>query len=169
MEHLTGRGPAGPSQKLFLATFVSSLLWLINMAKSPRSLKSLHCHLFFKPPLLLHRPLIVEFGEPQTLSGSTFCLLFISQIAIIFSNSESGGNHPSYPSRMFSSVQSLSHVQLFATPWMAACQASLSSTNSQSLLKLMSVKSVIPLQPPHPLSSPSPPAFNLAQHQGLFK
>ena len=37
-----------------------------------------------------------------------------------------------------SSVQSLSHVRLFVTPWIAACQASLSITNSQSLLKLMS-------------------------------
>ena len=41
-------------------------------------------------------------------------------------------------------VQSLSHVQLFATPWTAACQASLSITNSQSLFKLMSIKSVMP-------------------------
>ena len=44
----------------------------------------------------------------------------------------------------FSSVQSLSCVQLFVTPWTAARQASLSITNSQSLLKLMSIKSVMP-------------------------
>ena len=44
----------------------------------------------------------------------------------------------------FSSVQSLSRVQLFATPWTAACQASLSITNSRSLLKLMSIESVMP-------------------------
>ena len=42
------------------------------------------------------------------------------------------------------SVQSLSPVQLFATPWTAARQASLSITNSWSLLKLMSIESVIP-------------------------
>ena len=42
------------------------------------------------------------------------------------------------------SVQSLSCVQLFATPWTAACQASLSITSSQSLLKLMSIESVMP-------------------------
>ena len=42
------------------------------------------------------------------------------------------------------SVQSLSHVQLFVTPWTAACQASLSISNPQSLLKLMSIKSVMP-------------------------
>ena len=43
-----------------------------------------------------------------------------------------------------SSVQSLSHIQLFATPWTTACQASLSITNSQSLLKLTSIKSMMP-------------------------
>ena len=47
-----------------------------------------------------------------------------------------------YPS--VSSVQSLSHVWLFVTPWTAAPQASLFITNSQSLLKLMSIESVIP-------------------------
>ena len=45
---------------------------------------------------------------------------------------------------IFSSVQLLSRVRLFATPWTAACQASLSITNSQSLLKLMSIASVMP-------------------------
>ena len=45
---------------------------------------------------------------------------------------------------VFSSVQSLSHVRLFATPWIAACWASLPITNSQSLLKLMSIESVMP-------------------------
>ena len=44
----------------------------------------------------------------------------------------------------FSSAQALSHVQLFATPWPAACQASLSITNSWSLLKVLSIESVIP-------------------------
>ena len=44
----------------------------------------------------------------------------------------------------FSSVQSLSRVQLFATPWTAACQASLSITNSRNSLKLMSSELVMP-------------------------
>ena len=66
------------------------------------------------------------------------------------------------------SVQSLSHVQLFETPRTAACQASLSITNSQNFLKLTSIKLVMP---PNQLilSSPPPPAFNLSQHQGLVK
>ena len=68
----------------------------------------------------------------------------------------------------FSPVQSLSHVQLFATPCIAVCQASLSITNCRSLFKLMSVELVMPSS--HLiLSSPSLPAFNLSQHQGLFK
>ena len=44
----------------------------------------------------------------------------------------------------FSSVQSLSRVRLLAPPWITACQASLSITNSQSSLKLMSIESVMP-------------------------
>ena len=161
---------------------------------------------------------------------------------------------------LVSSVQFLSHVCLYVTPWITACQAFLSITNSWSLLRLMSIESVMPsnhlilchpfvlppsifssirvfsnesflcirwpkywsfsfsinpsnefssvqslshvrlcdtmnhripglpvhhqiseftqthvlwvgdaIQPSHPLSSPSPPAFNLSQHQGLLK
>ena len=68
-----------------------------------------------------------------------------------------------------SSVQSLSRIRLFATPWTAACQASLSITNSQSLPKFMSIESVMPSNHLILLLSPFPPAFNLSQHQGLFK
>ena len=45
---------------------------------------------------------------------------------------------------VINSVQSFSHVRFFASPWTTACQASLSITNSQSLLKLMSMESVMP-------------------------
>ena len=48
------------------------------------------------------------------------------------------------PCLQFSSVQSVSHVRLFANPSTAACQASLSITNSQNLSKLMSIESVMP-------------------------
>ena len=55
-------------------------------------------------------------------------------------------------------------------PMDAACQTSLSITNSQSLLRLLHIESVGDvIQPSHPLSSPSPPVFNLSQHQGLFQ
>ena len=53
-------------------------------------------------------------------------------------------NFHEYISYQFGSVQLLSRVQLFVTLWTAACQASLSITNFQSLLKLMSTQSVMP-------------------------
>ena len=65
-------------------------------------------------------------------------------------------------------VQLLSQVQIFAAPLTAACQASVSFTISQSLLKLMSIESVMPIQLSQPLLSPSPPALTLSQHQDLF-
>ena len=68
---------------------------------------------------------------------------------------------------VFSSVQSLSRVRLFSTPWTAARQASLSITNSQSSPKLMSIKSVMPSSHFILVSSPSPPAPNPSQHQSL--
>ena len=65
-----------------------------------------------------------------------------------------------------SSVQSLSHVWLFVTPWIAARQASLSITNSQSSLKLLSIESVMPsshliLCHPLLLLSPIPPSIRV--------
>ena len=51
---------------------------------------------------------------------------------------------PRWTSVQFSSVQSLSHVWLFVTPWTGACQAALSFTISWSLLKFMSTESVMP-------------------------
>ena len=70
---------------------------------------------------------------------------------------------PKIKSDQFSSVAQ-SYLTL-STPWTVAPQASLSITNSQSLLKIMSIKSVMPSNHPlsssssHPLSSPSPPAL----------
>ena len=65
-------------------------------------------------------------------------------------------------------VQSPSHIWILLTPWTAARQASLSFTISQSLLKFMSIESVI-LFLSQPLPPTSPFAFNLSQHQGLFQ
>ena len=55
--------------------------------------------------------------------------------------------------KIVAAIHSLSHVQFSMTPWAAACQASLSFTISQSLLKLMSIESVIPSY--HPTISSS--------------
>ena len=66
-------------------------------------------------------------------------------------------------------VQLPSCVWLFVTPWTAARQASLSITNSQSLLKLLSTESVMPSNHLILCRGPSPPDLNLSQHQDLFK
>ena len=67
----------------------------------------------------------------------------------------------------FSSVQSLSSVQLFVTPCTSAHQAV-----HHQLLELAQIhdhRVSDAIQPSHPLLSPSPPAFNLSQHQGILK
>ena len=73
----------------------------------------------------------------------------------------------------FSSVQSLSQVRLFETPWIAACQASLSITNSRSLLKLMSLELVMPsnypiLCRPLLLLPPIPPSIQVFSNESTF-
>ena len=73
----------------------------------------------------------------------------------------------------FSSVQSLSCVKLFATPWIRAHQASLSITNSQSLLKLMSIESVMPSSPlilccPLLLLPPIPPSIRVFSNESAL-
>ena len=66
-------------------------------------------------------------------------------------------------------VQLLNHVKFFATPWTAARQASLSFTISWSLLKIMSIESVIPSKHLIFCLPISPPAFSISQHQSLFQ
>ena len=68
----------------------------------------------------------------------TLCLLCCRQILYLLSHQGSPQGGP------FSSIQLLSHVRLFVTPWTAERQASLSITNSQSLPKLMSIESMMP-------------------------
>ena len=80
---------------------------------------------------------------------------------------------PLYPHHVFSSVQLLSCVRLFATPWTAVCQASLSITNSWSLPKLMSTESVMPsnhliLYHPLPLPPSIFPSIRVFQMSQLF-
>ena len=74
---------------------------------------------------------------------------------------------------VFSSVQSLSRVQLFVTPWIAARQPSLSITNSWSLLKLMPIKSVMPsshliLYQPLLLLPPIPPNLRVFSNESTL-
>ena len=74
----------------------------------------------------------------------------------------------------FSSVQSLSRVRLFATPWITARQASLCITNSRSLLKLTSIESVMPsshviLCRPLPLLPPIPPSIRVFSNESTLR
>ena len=78
------------------------------------------------------------------------------------------------PSVQFSSVQSLSHVRLLATPWIAARQASLSITNSQSSLRLTSIESVMPsshliLSRPLLLLPPIPPSIRVFSNESTLR
>ena len=88
--------------------------------------------------------------EGETTLGTIEHYIIDKQLHLtnIFSESPIIGaekrNEPSLPSIQFSSVQLLSRVQFFATPWIAAHQASLFITSSRSLLKLMAIKSVRP-------------------------
>ena len=78
-------------------------------------------------------------------------------------------NHPqTIPYPQFISVQLLSHVELFVILWTAALQASLSITNSE-LAQTHVHRVGDAIQPSHPLLSPSAPALNPSQHQGLFQ
>ena len=77
----------------------------------------------------------------------TLCLLsFLSppRILVWSSLERVGDTLGKQDLNVVSSVQSLSHVQLFVTPWTAACQATLSFTNSWSLLKLISFETMVP-------------------------
>ena len=74
---------------------------------------------------------------------------------------------------MMTSVQSLSHVQLFVTPWITARQASLSITNSRSPLKLISIELVMPsihliLCRPLLLLPPIPPSIRVFSNESTF-
>ena len=85
-------------------------------------------------------------------------------------------SHPPFSQKplQFSSVQSLSRVWLFATPWITAHQASLSITNSQSSLKLMSIESVMPsshliLSRPLLLLPPIPPNIRVFSNESTLR
>ena len=83
------------------------------------------------------------------------------------------GNLPSLWNLIILSVQSLSHVRLFATPWIAACQASLSITNSRSSLRLTSIELVMPsshliLCRPLLLLPPTPPNIRVFSNESTL-
>ena len=127
-----------------------------------------------------------------SLKGNTLCLLFgtsefhqyscaleslLSKIkvtwiqALLYQDSWSDNQDGSV---QFSSFQSLSRVQLFATPWIAAHQASLSISKSRSSLRLMSIESVMPsshliLCRPLLLLSPIPPSIRVFSNESTLR
>ena len=86
---------------------------------------------------------MLHFSHPYMDAGKTIALTIQTLVGKVMSLLNCLC-HSSLPKEQFSSVQSLSHVQLFASPWTEACQASLSITNSGRLLKLMSIELVMP-------------------------
>ena len=98
---------------------------------------------------------------------SAFSLFSFTLIKCLFSSS-------SLSAIQFSSVQSLSHVWLFVTPWVTACQASLSINNYQTLLKLMSIEFVMPsshliLCHPLLLLPPIPPSIRVFSNESTLR
>ena len=102
---------------------------------------------------------VLKWGWILRKGANSFCKWFLQWR---WETSKSRFLHMPY---VVGSVQLLSHVQLFATPWTVPCQASLFFTISWSLLKLTSIESMIP--PNHLIQSPSSPALN--RHQSLFQ
>ena len=118
-------------------------------------------------------PLATIFAYPR-MSACQNLVLVIYMIYLYLIYNIHLKSHMNFDIYFFLSVQ-FSHsvvFWLFATPWIAACQASLSITNSWSSPKLVCIPEFIThgdaIQPSHPLSSPSPPAPNSSQHQSLF-
>ena len=127
------------------------------------TLKSLFQHHSSKPSVLQHSGLfLVQLSHTYVTTGKTIALTrqtVVGEVMSLLFNML----------RKFSSVQLLICVRLFETPWIAACQASLSITNSRSLLTIMSIESMMAsshliLCRPLFLLPPNP-----SQHQGLFQ
>ena len=119
-------------------------------------------------PLLSPSPLAPNHSQHQ--KWPKYCIFSIS---IIPSKEIPANLLSQYYCLMNSSVQSLSHVQLLVTSWIAACQASLSITNSRSSLRLMSIKSVMPsshliLCHPLLLLPPIPPSIRVFSNESTL-
>ena len=122
------------------------------------------CHYFQCPPPICHKVMVLDaiilvfwMLSSKPAFSLSWCFSSFSLSAI-----------------QFSSVQSLSRVRLFATPWIAARQASLSITNSWSSLRLTSIKLVLPsshliLCRPLLLLPPIPPSIRVFSNQSTLR
>ena len=150
-------------------------LWRYRHRPGPRAPPSfLHFSIFFLslPHLWCPTtPSSVLVGENDAVIRR--CKIYESASSV-FMYSQSTFSDTKLPYfHQFSSVQSLSHVQLFATPWIATHQASLSITNSQSSLRLRSIESVMPsnhliLCCPLLLLPPIPPSIRVFSNESTL-
>ena len=114
----------------------------------------------------------ISRSEIPVLYGSSICN-FLKKLQTVFHNAYTNLHARQQYTVRFSSVQSLSRVQLFATPWIAARQASLAITNSRSSLRLMSIESVMPsshliLCRPLLYLSPIPPSIKVFSNESTL-
>ena len=121
---------------------------------------------------MVHQNTLVFFQEGSGWESisKTFMLRILDQARDVFLRETTVAGVISV---QFSSVQLLSRVRLFATPWIAACQASLSITNFWSSPKLMSIESVMPsshfiLCHPLLLLPPIPPSIRVFSNESTL-
>ena len=117
----------------------------------------------------------VSFPSQGDLPNSGIKLVFLASLTLAGRFFTTRANLGSWntPSDQIRSDQSLSRVRLFATPWIAARQVSLSITNSQSSLRLMSIESVMPsshfiLCRPLLLLPPIPPSIRVFSNESAL-
>ena len=120
----------------------------------------------------IHSSVCMSFPGPQYIPPGIRTLL--PYVCVSTSAFQIGSSVPDSASVQFSSVQSLSRVRLFVTPWIAARQASLSITISQSSLRLMSIESVMPsshliLCRPLFLRPPIPPSIRVFSNESTLR
>ena len=118
---------------------------------------------------------IVSFPGLVLISSDTMSdHPFLKLVAWSQVKASEAASSPRYLNVLLGSVQSLSHVQLFATPWIAAHQASLSITNSWSSLRLAFIESVMPsshliLGRPLLLLPPIPPSIRVFSNESTLR
>ena len=140
------------------------------ITKKPETLMAApHSNLFLVPVKLASRALVQAVTQRPNLPP-----LSRSTISHMASKATLGGEEKDRGSVQFSSVQSLSRVRLFVTPLIAACQASLSITNSRSSLRLTSIELVMPSR--HPilcrpllLLPPIPPSIGVFSSESTLR
>ena len=127
-------------------------------------IKNIHSTFLEQPGTVL----LLAFSRlVNTSTSDKFCKYLLSYRGYLRIAPNIFINSPKHLSVQFGSVQSLSRVLLFATPWIAAHQASLSITNSRSSLRLVSIESVMPsshliLCRPLFLLPPIPPSIKIS-------